>query len=168
VHMMTEGRLAGEVHSRWRLGPLALTIQVPIRPLCRGRVFAVRRTHRCSRSERRFGVVTPSAVSTPPLPACRAQVLSQRRDIGAALPVSIRRLAEDGGLGAASRRERALTVILIAEEGRVSTQRATAATSLIGPVLDPRWMRQDIIITLMESRALLVTLAIGSSGWPVV
>ena len=72
------------------------------------------------------------------------------------------------GLGAASRRERALTVILIAEEGRASTQRATAPTSLIDAVLDPRWMRPDIIITLMESRALLVTLAIGSSGWPVV
>lgn len=166
--MMTEGRPAEEVHSRWRLGPPALTIQVPIRPLCRGRVVAVLRTHRYNRSERRFGVVTPSAVSTPPLLACRVQVLSQRQDIGAALPVSIRRLAEDDDLGAASRRERALTVILIAEEGRASTQRATAATSLIDPVRDPRWMRPDIIITLMESRALLVTLAIGSSGWPVV
>ena len=167
--MMTEGRPAEEMPSRWRLGPPALTIQVPIRPLCRGRVAAVRRTHHYNRSERRFGVVTPSALSTPPLLACRAQVLSQRQDIGAALPVSIRRLAEDrGGSGAASRRERALTVILIAEEGRASTQRATAATYLIDPVLDPRWMRQSIIITLMESRAWLVTLAIGSSGWPVV
>ena len=166
--MMTEGRPAEEMPSRWRLGPPALTIQVPIRPLCRGRVVAVRRTHHYNRSGRRFGVVTPSALSTPPLPACRAQVLSQRQDIGAALPVSIRRLAEDVGLGAVSRRERALIVILIAEEGRVSTQRATAPTSLIDAVLDPRWMRPGIIITLMESRALLVTSAIGSSGWPVV
>ena len=166
--MMMEGRPAEEMPSRWRLGPPALIIQVLIRPLCRGRVVAVRRTHHYNRSERRFGVVTPSALSTPPLLACRAQALSQRQDIGTVLPVSIRRLAEDGGLGAESRRERALTVILIAEEGRASTQRATAATYLIDPVLDPRWMRQSIIITLMESRAWLVTLAIGSSGRPVV
>ena len=86
--------------------------------------------------------------------------------IEAVLLALTHRAAEADDLGAVSHRTDALTVIPIDKEAWASIPRVTAATFSTDQVLVARWTRRGITTTPMEFRALLVTLAIGSSEWP--
>lgn len=100
------------------------------------------------------------------LPVCPVQVLLKFQVIEAVPLALMHQAAEADDSGAVSRRKDALTVIPTDGEGRVSIPRVIAATFSTDRVLALRSIQRGIIITPMGFRALLVTLAIGSSEWP--